>query len=91
MKTHHFKAIYYSELGVIEQQFVRDWFDDHIVKKYTGRRFTDDMVILDDELIYSLIRKMNRLKNKFKRENKIDYILEKYKIQHCCTKTGTIV
>lgn len=91
MKTHHFRAIYYCELGVIEQQFVRDWCDDHILKKYTGRRFTNEMIILDDELIYNLIRKQNRLKNRVARENIIDDVLEKYKTQYCCKKIGTIV
>jgi len=91
MRTHHFKAIYYRELGVIEQQFVRDWFGDHIVKKYSGRRFTNDMIILDDELIYNLVRKMNRLRNRIEKNTRIDFVLQNYEPCYCCNKTGTIV
>lgn len=91
MKTHHFKAVYYCELGVIEQQFVRDWFVDHVVKKYSGRRFTNDMIILDDELIYNLVRKMNKLRNRIAKDTRIDHVLGTYAPKYCCSKTGTIV
>lgn len=91
MKTHHFKALYFRELGAIEQQFIINWFDDHKAIKYTGKRFSCEMIILDEELIYNLIRKMNRLRNRISRDSRIDHVILNYEPQYCCNKTGTIV
>jgi hypothetical protein len=91
MKNHHFRALYYARVGVIEQQFIRDWFDNHRVTKYTGRRFTPDMVILDEELIYNLVRKMNKLQNQEARDKRIDNVIAKFAPSYCCNKIGTVV
>jgi hypothetical protein len=91
MKCHHFKALYYCDLCLTEQQYIRDWFVDHRVTKYTGRRYSDEMVIMDEVLIYNLIKYMNRLKNRKTRDAHVDSVIESYATKHCCNKIGTVV